>query len=238
MYTEDAFLAYPIEFQDICLVYPPLNEDIVKIGFDTFSVYANLLTKTQEDLEDDFEGIKEAEVPTPFIFLLTSTAFSSQIKQMVQKAFEVFIHQKITILYDIQSISVGDIVEQRLLTKDNFFDFQNAVRAAIGEQLLEPPNSNENPRIRHFKALQRKRDKVKAKQNKNTTKEFSTLWTSLCCMNMGINPLKIGKIAFAATKMLLARYTEKDMYETKIAVALAGGQGDNDGSYWVKDLDN
>nr|DAP41046.1 MAG TPA: hypothetical protein [Caudoviricetes sp.] len=37
------------------------------------------------------------------------------------------------------------------------------MRAAIGEQLLEPPNSNENPRIRHFKALQRKRDKVKAK---------------------------------------------------------------------------
>jgi len=73
----------------------------VKIGFDTFSVYANLLTKTQEDLEDDFEGIKEAEVPAPFIFLLTLTAFSSQIKEMVEKAFEVFIHQKITILYDI-----------------------------------------------------------------------------------------------------------------------------------------
>nr|DAP41047.1 MAG TPA: hypothetical protein [Caudoviricetes sp.] len=52
-------------------------------------------------MEDDFEGIKEAEVPTPFIFLLTLTAFSSQIKEMVEKAFEVFIHQKITILYDI-----------------------------------------------------------------------------------------------------------------------------------------
>ena len=238
MYIEDAFLSYSIEFQDICLVYPPLNEDIIKIGFDTFSVYAGLLTKTQEDLEDDFEGMKETEVPAPFIFLLTLTAFSSQVKEMVEKAFETFIHQKITILYDIQSIAIGDILEQRLLTIDNFFDFQNVVRAAIGEKPLEPPNPNENPRVRHFKALQRKRDRIKAKQNKNTTKEFSTLLTSLCCMNMGINPLNIGKISFAATKMLLARYTEKDMYETKIAVALAGGQGDKDDSYWVKDLDN
>ena len=238
MYTEDAFLAYPIEFKDICLIYPPLNEDIVKIGFEVFSMYAGLLTKTQEDLEDEFEGIKESEIPTPFVFLLTLTALSADIKTIVEKAFETFTHQKITILYEIQSIAIGDILEQRLITADNFFDFQNGVRAAIGEKPLEPPNPNENPRIRHFKALQRKRDRVKAKQNKNTTKEFTTLLTSLCCMNMGINPLNIGKISFAATKLLLARYTEKDMYETKLAVSLAGGQSSKDDSYWIKDLDN
>lgn len=238
MHSEDAFLGYPIEFKDICLIYPPLNEDIARIGYEKFCVYAGLLTKSAEDLEDDFEDQKDIELPTPFIFLLTLSAIAPEVKDMVEKAFYTFTHQKITFLYDIRSIAIGDVVEQRILNDENFFDFQNVVRAAIGEKPIEPPNPNENPRIKRFKALQRKRDRVKAKQNKNTAKEFTTLLTSLCCMNMGLNPLNIGKVSFAATKMLMARYTEKDMYETNVAVALAGGQNNKNDTYWIKDLDD
>lgn len=228
-----------MEYQDICLIYPPLVEDIIKVGFETFLSYFGLLTRSSEDLEDELGAAsKDGKIPTPFDFLIILTALSPEVKSVVEKAFEFFTHQKVTFLYEIASIAVGDVAEQRLITKDNFFDFQNAVRAAAGEKPIPPPDPNENPRIKRFKALQRKRDRVKAKNSKNEAKEFNTLLTSLCCMNLGLNPLNIGKISFAAMKMLMARYAEKDMYETRVAAMLAGAEGDKKDSYWIRDLDN
>lgn len=52
----------------------------------------------------------------------------------------------------------------RIINKDNFFEFQNALRRACGDKELERPNPNENPRIKQMKAKARYRDRIKAKK--------------------------------------------------------------------------
>lgn len=56
--------------------------------------------------------------------------------------------------------SLDDLV---MIREEEYFDFQNAMRAAFGENPVDPPNPNEDPRIKRMKAKARYRDKIKAK---------------------------------------------------------------------------
>jgi hypothetical protein len=52
------------------------------------------------------------------------------------------------------------------LEEQDFFDFQNMIREALGEKAVarpEPENPNEDPRITRIKAKARERDRIKAK---------------------------------------------------------------------------
>ena len=96
MINERIFLGYPIEFKDICQIYPPTVDEVV--GNKDFLIYQSLLTMTQEELSDAYtpkeesfdisqitgptEGVPfamrmqleqpkpEVRVPTPFQYLL------------------------------------------------------------------------------------------------------------------------------------------------------------------------
>lgn len=82
-----------MEYQDICLIYPPLVEDIIKVGFETFLSYFSLLTRSSEDLEDELGAeAKDGKIPSPFDFLIILTAISPEVKSVVEKAFEFFTH--------------------------------------------------------------------------------------------------------------------------------------------------
>jgi len=80
-----------------------------------------------------------------------------------------------------------------MINKDNYFDFQNALRRAVGEKEAEPYNPNENPKVKYFKAKARLRDRVKAK-SKNSLTLGATL-ASICCMGIGITPLNVGELS-------------------------------------------
>ena len=106
------------------------------------------------------------------------------------------------------------------INKDNFFEFQNAIRRSLGDKELEPPNPNENPRIKEMKAKARYRDRVKAKKGIGIT--FEETLISICCMGIGLNPLNIGEISYAASKKLVEKYQQKEKYDIDIRSLLAG----------------
>ena len=74
----------------------------------------------------------------------------------------------------------------------------------MGEEPKEPPNPNEDPRVKRIKAKARYRDRVKAKKGKGIG--FSTSLTSICCMGIGITPLNVGELSYAAVSELIRRY--------------------------------
>jgi len=83
--------------------------------------------------------------------------------------------------------------ELKIIKEDNYFEFQNMLRRAIGEKESEPYNPNENPKIKYFKAKARLRDRVKAKSKNGLN--FGTTLASICCMGIGITPLNIGELS-------------------------------------------
>jgi hypothetical protein len=82
-----------------------------------------------------------------------------------------------------------------------YFDFQNAIRTVVGQKEIKPPeptDPNEDPRIRAIKEKARRRDAIKAKQNNKDGIALSTSLVAICCMGIGITPLNIGEMSYAA----------------------------------------
>lgn len=245
----NCFLKIPFKFKDICTIYPPSVEDTVSDS--NFGNYKVLFTISQEELEDEFmkqenSELKDFKVPTPFEFLLLQARQNNHGYDLVKKAFQFFTKADITILFDRQEIWLCDLekvlkeikdVEELLkikkIDKNNFFDFQNAIRESIGEKQIEPPNPNEDPRVKRIKAKARYRDKIKAKKGMGINLETNLM--AICCMNMGLNPLNIGKISLASVGKLTEMYQNKEKYDIDTRALIAGADAKKIKlSYWIK----
>lgn len=243
MSEEQVLIGQPMLFNEICFIYPPQNKDIIKIGYNKFLMYLGLIVKSQEDIEDELKDSidqiiqQDGAIPTPFQYIMVLSDFNAELKKMVEESFEFFTHEQILIIKELNSIIIGPPAEKRLLTEDNFFDFQNLIRVSIGAKVLEKPNLNEHPKIRKMKAKQRERDRIKAQ--KNGTCSLNTLLTSICCLGIGITPFNVGDLTYGAMNQLIARSQKKESYETDVSSLLAGADPKKVKiEYWIKDFDN
>ena len=231
---------YPVEFKHLCMVYPPKICDTFKKNF---FLYSQILTLSQEEIEDEYVE-KELDISnllTPFEYLLNTAYNDTTLRQFIKDAFYLFTHEEVTFLYEQKQIIIGDIstVESveglRILREEDYFDFQNLVREAIGKKRIDPPNPNEDPRVKAIKAKARYRDKIKAKQGKGIS--LLTSLSSICCMGIGLTPLNIGELSYAAIPVLLATYQQKEKYQIDIDSVLAGADSKKvKPEYWIRNL--
>ena len=232
----ESFLCIPQKFQGICTIYPPTVNQVLR---EETKQLINILTISQEEIEDYFvdkmdnEG-KPINPPDPFTYLLLNAQYNLEFKQKLIDSFQLYTHEPVTIFSDQGIIVIGDLQKEvlkiksiesimdnlRIINKDNFFEFQNALRRACGDKELEKPNPNENPRIKQMKAKARYRDRIKAKKGIGIT--FEETLVSICCMGIGLNPLNIGEISYAASKKLVEKYQQKEKYDIDIRSLLAG----------------
>ena len=252
MINENYFLKLPKDFKDKCKIYPPSIKEVVENK--KFPQYRHLLTITQEELEDEFlnqKKDKEAEniIPTPLEFLLSTCYHNKEIEQIANEAFLFFIKQPVTFLYDRKEILIGNLEEIiknsssledlnkiKIIKEDEYFDFQNAIREAIGEKAVKPPDPDEDPRVKRIKAKARYRDKIKAKKDMSIS--LGTLMASICCMGIGINPLNVGELSYASVNPLIETYQEKEKYETDVKALIAGADSKKIKlKYWIRNLD-
>ena len=250
MSKELFFLCEPKEFKPGVMIYPPTVRDVVTNEW--YGVYSRLLTYSQEEVEDEYvEAKKEMDVyPTPIEFMLNNAYHSPQYEARCKDAFEFFIHDRVTFLYELKMIIVGDfeqtlkhiktLDELTIISEEEFFDFQNAVRECVGRKTVERPNPNEHPKIKEMKRKARYRDKVKAKnaaKNGSGLTLFSTL-VSICCMGLGITPLNIGEMSYVAMESILQKYQEKEKFHLDIDSILAGADSKKiKPKYWIKNFE-
>lgn len=249
MIDEKIFLGFPIEFKDICQIYPPTVNDVC--GDKDFFIYQSLFTMTQEDLEDAYSKENIDDIPTPFQYLMISCYQNEEMMEKVKDGFKKFVHEPVTIIPEIEMLLIGkeeedidpdvDLDNPRLITAENFFDFQNCIRIAMGENTVKPPETpdpNEDPRITRWKRKVREHDRiVKKKKNKNGP-TFGTLLAAICCMGIGITPLNIGEISYACVQWLVAIEQQKEEYDINIRALLAGADSKKvKPKYWIKNID-
>lgn len=220
MIKEAAVLGLPINFQDICLVYPPKNKDISLIGFNTFMEYVSLLTLTQEDLDDIYIKKNISPTPTPLQYLLMC-GDSKEYGEQVKKAFSIFCHCEILPLREKEQLIVGPVAERRIIDNTNFFEFQNAIRTSIGMEEAIKPDPHLHPKIRAMQAKARERDRVKAKQEARKC-GYSTMILACCCSDIGITPLNVGELSYAGMNALLKMKNQKNRYDFALSQLLAG----------------
>ena len=144
MINPKAFLSLPINFNDICYIYPAKVKDIV--GNENFPAFRSLLTSSQEDLQDLYaeKNIQDTP-PTPFEYLLSLYYNNKPIQGLIERAFYFFTREQVIVLPMAKKIIIGtkeDVAKAtsldkvKMIDEDNFFDFQNAIRLSLGEKTL------------------------------------------------------------------------------------------------------
>lgn len=247
MIKECYFVGAPAQFSSKLMVYPPTVHEVIT-NQDFWKCY-KLFTLSQEEIEDELLKTDESleKVYTPLEFLLINSYVSTEYAALVRKAFRIFCHCSVLLVYDDKKIMIGELTEEWqkeksleklfFLNEDNFFNFQNEVRRSMGEQPVEPPNPNEDPRVKRIKAKARYRDKIKLKQGLGL--KLTTCLAAICCMNMGLNPLNIGEISYASVQTLMRTYQEKEKYYTDIRSLQAGADAKKiKPIYWIRNLDS
>ena len=244
MINEKVFLGFPVPFKDICQLYPPTVRDVIENN--EFMQYQALLTLSQEELDDAYRNEdKNIITPNPFLYLLITYYNEEKLRPIILRGFEKFLHEPVTIIPEMEIIVIGvkeeeldpdvHLTNPRLIDKENFFDFQNAIREIMGIGSVEPPDPDEDPRVTRIKAKTRYREKVKAKQNAGP--KLGTLLAAICCMGIGLNPLNIGEMSYADVVWLIEMYQQKESYSIDIRSLLAGADSKKvKPKYWIKNL--
>ena len=248
------FIKHPLRVQGNTKIYPPSVSDV--LGNNAYSQFVKVLTITQDDIRDELikkEEPKEKidQAPTPFEFLLINSYHNDTFRIITEKAFEFFLHEKISFLFEEKTILVGDL-EKRILeiesldqivkiNEDNYFDFQNLIRIACGDEPIEPPappDTNEDPRIAKMKMKARERDRIKARKGVKGGISITTSLIAICCMGIGITPLNIGEMSYAAIGPIMKMSQDKEKYDIDIRSLLAGADSKKiKPKYWIRNSD-
>ena len=156
MINPNAFMGEPIQFQEVCKIYPPKVKEVV--GNPKLLQLYKLLTYSQEEIEDLFEDRADQmqdqqrkKIPTPLEFVLINSYYNKDFKKLIQEAFSLFIREEVIMLFENKIILIGnaedlvkidDIKKFRYLSEDNFFDFQNLIRESMGNSAIDAPDLN------------------------------------------------------------------------------------------------
>lgn len=255
MIDASVFLKRPIKFNSVCTIYPPSVNEVVDTpkAFQLFK----LLTYSQEDIEDFYfeqaqksngeNGATNKKIPTPLEFVLINSYQSKDFEALIKEAFLFFIHEPITFLYEQKMLLVGDAIDLakitdfkqlRYFSEENFFDFQNTLRGAMGNSAIKLPDPNENPITKRVKAAARRRKRLAAKSKEKNGGGISLTTTlgAICCMGIGLTPLNIGEISYASIEVLMTLYQQKEKYQTDIDSLMAGASPKKvHPKYWIRE---
>ena len=248
MLNASYFIGRPTSFKNKFMIYPATIADVV--SDQDFGTYRHIFTITAEDIRDSIkkQSPEETKFPTPFEFLLINCYHDQNFYSIAKRAFEFFTHQTFTIIFEQKIIIVGDITkviteitdisDLIILGEEDYFDFQNAIRESLGEEPISPEtqeNLNENPIIARIKAQARERDRIKAKQKGKNGISLQTTLTAICCMGIGITPLNIGELSYAAVGPIMNMMQEKEKYDIDIRSLLAGADSKKiKPKYWIR----
>ena len=134
-----------------------------------------------------------------------------------------------------------DLEEPRLLTEENFFEFQNIVRQVMGVETEKKPDPEEedlDPRIKRYKMKIKQSEEILKKKKSKNAPTLGTLLTAICCMGIGLNPLNIGEISYACVHWLITMEQQKEEYDIDIRALLAGADSKKvKPKYWIKNID-
>lgn len=250
MINDRIFLGFPIKFEDVCEIFPPKVNDVV--GNEKFNIYLSFFTITQEELDEIYlkdESVKR--VPTPFQYLMMNYYSEEEMRGYIEEAFKLFVHEPVTIVPEIEMLLIGksedeldpdvDLENPRLITEENFFDFQNHIRTAVGGELVklpDPEEKNLDPRVKRWKMKVKEHDRIIKAKKAKTAPTLGTLLAAICCMGIGLTPLNIGEISYACVQWLIAMYQQNEEYDIDIKALLAGADSKKvKPKYWIKNLD-
>ena len=152
----------------------------------------------------------------------------------LQSAFATFIKEDIMLLPKINSVLVGAPQDRRLITSQNYSDFQDILRLHNMREMKEPPPENESAIARKFRLKREARDAAKRKQQEKNGDGQSLVDLLEIATVFGIDYKNVTLFAFYN---LIARYQAKEKWDQDIKLICAGADSKKIKSkYWGESL--
>ena len=235
-----AFAGVPTELEGICHVYPLTMREILKIGYSRYIGMLGLLLLTEQQIVD---LVKEktgqdlsVEQVNPLVYLLLSTEQNDSFLLDLQNVFSTFIKEEVLFLPSINSILVGSPDDKRLITVENFKDFQDILRIQNKREVDTAPPKDESPGERKMRLLREKRDAVKRKQQQKKGETQSLVDLLEIAEVFGIDWKNETLYAFYS---LIRRHQAKEKWDQDLAMICAGADSKKiKTKYWGENLNN
>lgn len=242
MLNPAVFISQPLLFKGKLNIYPPSVREVITNP--NFNIFYRILTITEYDIKKEIGGkIPEGEeLPSSFDYLLLNSQYVEGFSFVLQGALDFFCKTDVVFQYEEKQIILRDEVNIILvLSNENFFDFQNAIRMMVGDKPLSPPepiDPDEDPRVRRIKEKARERDRIKARQGNKNGISLTTCLVAICCMGIGITPLNIGEMSYASIGAIMKMMQDKEKYDIDIRSLLAGADSKKiKPKYWIRNPD-
>ena len=242
MLNPAVFIGSPLLFKGKLKIYPPSVREVITNP--NFNVFYKLITISEDEVREEIGNkLGEGEkLPTPFEYLLINSQFVNGFAPIFSTALNYFCKAGVRLEYESKQIVFQVEDEEVIIEEEDFFAFQNSIRAAVGDKPLQPPepiDPDEDPRVRRIKEKARERDRIKAKQGQKGGISLTTCLVAICCMGIGITPLNIGEMSYASVGVIMKMMQDKEKYDIDIRSLLAGASSKKvKPKYWIRNTND
>lgn len=235
-----AFLLEPSRLQNICEIYPTPIKSIVAMGESKYKAILGTLLLTEIEIANGLEKKLGIQIPieeiSPLSYLLKSAAQNDSFFLELKSMFSTFIKEDIMFLPDMNSILVGPPSERRLITPENFGDFQTILCIQNDREVKEPPPENETAWERKMRLNREKVAEIKRKKAANDDEGLHLHELLEIATVFGIN---IDQCSLYTLKKLIRRYQAQEKWQQDLQMLCAGADSKQiKTQYWGGNLKN
>lgn len=237
---EQAYCCVPSTFGNICKVYPFTIREIVEMGTSLYNGRLGLLLLTETEIINIIKEKTGEEVPIegihPLEYLIQSAAQDDKFFLELKETFSTFIKEEILLLPQINSVLVGDPSKRRLITEENFRDFQDILRIQNRRDIVEPPPKDETPGQRKMRLLREQVAAVKKKQAQKKGEGQTLVELMEIADTFGIDTKNCSLYAFYC---LIRRHQMREKWNQDLQMICAGADSKKmKTKYWGESPDD
>lgn len=219
-----AYIGAPSQFKDIAKIYPLKMKEILTMGIDSYNSKLGLLLLTEVDIQNLLKEKLKEEVPIEELhvleYLLQSAARNDTFLLELESTFTTFLQEDIILLPKINSVLVGPPEEKRLITENNFREFQDILRIQNRRKVEAAPPENESYGQRKMRLL---REKVAAVKKKQAQKEGEDEQSMAELLEIAtVFGIDINNCTLYAFYGLLRRHQAREKWQQDIQMICAG----------------
>lgn len=238
---EQAFCGVNSSLDGVCNIKPLTIKEIVTIGTMRYKQLLGILLLDEVEIANLIKEKTGESIPLeqiqPLSYLLQNAENSDYFSLELQLAFTTFIGENILLLPKIDSVLIGSPKDKRLITKDNFRDFQDILRIQNKKEMKEPPPENESFGQRKMRLLRERVEEAKRKQaakEGNDGLDFSELLEIA-----SVYGIDFDKNTLYGLYALIKRFQAKEKWDQDIRMLCAGADSTKiKTQYWADKLTN
>lgn len=235
---EQAYAGVPSSFLNICKIKPLTLKEIITMGTNKYNTKLGVLLLTESDIakliKDKTGDDVDVESIHPLSYLLQNAEYNDMFFLELQSCFSTFINEDILLLPKINSVLIGSPQEKRLITEQNFRDFQDILRIQNKKTINEAPPENESAIARKFRLKREARDAAKKKQQAKDGSGQSFVELLEIAETFGIDYQNKTIYAFYG---LIQRYQAREKWNQDIQMLCAGADSKKlKTKYWGESL--